>query len=37
MIYNENRQLISNAVVMEDTDLLYNDITINNQKNVIRK
>lgn len=32
MIYNENRQLISNAVVMEDTDLLYNDITINNQK-----
>lgn len=32
MLYNENRQSISNGVNITDTQILENDITINNQK-----
>lgn len=32
MLYNENRQSISNAVVLTDNEILYNDIIINNQQ-----
>lgn len=32
IIYNEDRQTISNGVVLTNDDILYNDITINNQQ-----
>ena len=32
MLYNENRQDISNGVVLTNDKLLYNDITVNNQQ-----